>query len=277
MSNQYEQFCLHEFTSKQDVPFSPVEYSRFKFGDQSAAKKMGFALADAFFKAHAADLVLNQTVVVPSPYSYVKNAASCMAHYFYKRINHLLAEHLDTHVEWNLISRKLSYTSDFGFLDEKQRKALLEGDSFFFNSAFLKGKTVILIDDVFITGTHEKKLRQQIDLNCEPAKVFFLYFGKKSGADFPEVEAYLNFAGISDVRDYINIINENNYEILIRPIKYLMNLSEQDFAILIKEAPVKFLARLYYLAIAENYFRVVAYQDNFVTLKKHLKALNALD
>lgn len=66
-------------------------------------------------------------------------------------------------MEWDIVHRKVSYINDYGFLSKEDRKALIDGDTFSINRDFWGNKTLIFIDDVNITGTHEEKLIEILD------------------------------------------------------------------------------------------------------------------
>lgn len=87
-----EQFSTYSFECFDDIPFNPKLYSDLKFGSTDAAKSMGIELADAYFKKHSEKLKCLRSVVIPSPFNVVPNAASLMAGHFYNRINHLLVQ-----------------------------------------------------------------------------------------------------------------------------------------------------------------------------------------
>lgn len=265
-------FFLHTFTNKEDIPFSQKQYSQFKFGCQLSAKDMGERLAVAFFEKHQEDLAGHECVVVPSPYDYVKNAASCMAEFFFHKLLHLMQDaKIDNKVHWYHISRKPSYTKDFGFLNEEQRRSLLKNDKFYLNSEFLDDKLIILIDDVYITGAHEDMLKSVLSAKCNPSKVIFTYYGKKIGKEFPEVEAHLNFYAIQSIQDFINLFKKQSTFILIRPIKYVLSRSEKEFSILLKKLNTAKLNVLLEHAHAEGYHLKPEYINNINKLREKIR------
>lgn len=265
-------FFLHTFSSKEDIPFSQKQYSQFKFGCQISAKDMGERLAVAFFEAHKEDLVNQECVVVPSPYDYVQNAASCMAEFFFHKLLHLMQDaKIDNKVHWYHISRKPSYTKDFGFLNEEQRRSLLKNDKFYLSSEFLNDKLIILIDDVYITGAHEDMLKSVLSAKCNPAKVIFTYYGKKIGKEFPEVEAHLNFYAINNIQDFIDLFKKQSTFILIRPIKYVLSRDKNEFSVLLKKLNTAKLSVVLEHAHAEGYHLKPEYVENINSLREKIK------
>jgi hypothetical protein len=200
-----------------------------KFGSREVAKKFGEELADSFFAAHADKLMANDCVVIASPYNYVKNAATVMTKYFIAKLNHLMVNSCGKNVEYTTIHRKVSYTADYGFLSKEKRQSLLSNDDFYINYDFVKNKTIIFVDDVKITGTHEDKLIEILGDNAlDGIGHFFLYYANYEGSQ-PDIESKLNFSGIKSLPDVISTMDSNEYEMIIRPIKYVMAQVEEDF------------------------------------------------
>jgi hypothetical protein len=106
----------------------------------------------------------------------VKNAATIMTKHFVDRLNMLSVFHSGHAVEYSVVHRKISYTNDYGFLSAEERKRLIDGDSFSINKHFVDGKTLLFIDDVRITGTHEHKLVELLDeAGIKLSTAHFLY------------------------------------------------------------------------------------------------------
>lgn len=269
---QQTQFFVHGFNSLQDLNFEARDYSYLKFGSDASAKKFGYALADAFFKEHSEAVLSKPSVVIPSPYNYVRNAATVMSGHFVDRMNHHIAKAGGRNLEWSIIHRKVSYIKDYGFLDKDKRKELIDQDEFYLNKGFLEGKNLILIDDVNITGTHEEKLIDILDKNEVKNDTFFLYFAKYAhGAVGANIEAALNFSGIQNVEDFIALTNEPNHHVIVRPIKFLMGQPHDVFVKAINELPLNFVEKLYYGALGEGYHKIEDYSVNFEYLSNHEK------
>lgn len=267
----HKSFVAHSFDGIASLPFSAKEYSQLKFGSDRIARKFGYELADAFFKAHADVLLVNNCVVIPSPYNHVKNAASIMTEHFVDRLNHLLVNANGNHVETSIIHRKVSYTNDYGFLSKEKRRSLIDNDNFYLNRQFIKGKVLIFVDDVRITGTHEDKLVDILTRERLKNDAFFLYYGdyikREVGCD---IEAEINFAGITDVASYVELAKEPHHHIIVRPIKFLLKQPEVTFNHVLREMSDAALLQIYNGCLGEGYYRIPEYQANFGLLSNYL-------
>lgn len=265
---------VHVFQSIEDMKFAPEDYSHLKFGSDRIAKKFGYELAEDFFKKHAARLMSENCVVIPGPYNFVPNAATIMTKHFVDKLNYLLVNANGSHVEYSTIHRKVTYTNDFGFLPEEQRRRLIGNDSFYLNRGFLEGKTLILVDDIKITGTHEDKMIDIFEKKSLPNPAFFLYYAryayKGTGA---EIEGKINFSGIKTLEDYIRLSQEPNHHLIVRPIKYLLSQKVEDFRRAISAFPNEWVEKFYHACLGEGYYKIPAYQKNLQEITNRLNLI----
>jgi hypothetical protein len=261
---------VHKFHDLDSCPFEPTDYSKLKFGSKEVARKFGEDLAESFFAAHADKLMANDCVVIASPYNYIKNAATVMTQYFIAKLNHLMVNACGRNVEYTTIHRKVSYTADYGFLSKEKRQSLLSNDDFYINYDFVIGKTIIFVDDVKITGTHEDKLIEILEENAlDGIGHFFLYYANYEG-DQPDIESKLNFSGVKDLQDVLDTLDSGDYEMIIRPIKYVMAQPENGFQRVLEDLTTNTLIELYNSCTAEGYYTIPLYQNNFNTLRNYL-------
>jgi hypothetical protein len=276
MRNTYDRYYVHSFNDLDTLPFSAQLYSQMKFGSGAASKILGRELAEGFFHHYAGVLLTNTVVVLPSPYNFVPNAASVMTHHFVNRLNELMVGASGNHVETAIINRKVTYTTDYGFMSKEARADLISNDTFNVNRSYLEGKIVICIDDIRITGVHEDKLREifeREELNVD--RTFFLYYASYKGSS-PDVEAALNFAGMKDLDDYLELMKEPGHQLIVRPIKYMLSRDPNVFTAMIDKAPLYWVEELYYACLGEGYYKIPDYQENFSTIRHKLVDKNLI-
>ena len=268
-------YSIEKFQSIDDVKFLPEDYSLLKFGSVEVAQKFGYRLAEQFFLAYADKLIANKCLIIPSPYNFVKNAATLMTLHFVDRINELLIEVRGEHVEFMTIQRKVSYVNDYGFLSKEKRQALIGNDRFFFNREFVKGKLLIFIDDCRITGTHQDKIEEILDEREIKNEAMFLYFAEYLG-DEPDIEAKLNFAGIKSIQDYVKLLKSRDMEMIVRPIKFMLGQDGENFDFILRELDDVNKKKLYNLALNEGYYKIPRFQANLKRLKEECKKNNVV-
>lgn len=263
--SDYKRFAAHSFTSLETAPFNPEMYSKLKFGSDQAARTMGYELATEFFCAHGDQLLANDIVVFASPYNYIPNAATVMTKHFIDRLNELLVFAQGKHLEYSLVHRKVSYTADYGFLSKEKRRGLIDNDTFSVNKDFVKGKLLLFIDDVRITGTHEDKLIEVLGTEGIDNEAIFLYYASYNGNQ-PDVEAQLNFAAVKDLADFVTLTKEPNHHVIIRPIKYLLSRTADELKTALPGFSDDMIFSMYYGCLAEGYYKIPTYQTNFALL-----------
>lgn len=259
---KHTRFSAHQFSDLETASFCPEMYSRLKFGCDTAARTMGHELAKKFFAAHSDKLIANKTVVIPSPYNHVPNAATVMTGHFVNKLNSLLVHTNGRHVEYSIIHRKVSYTNDYGFLSKEKRKGLIDNDSFYMNRDFLDGKMLVFVDDVTITGTHEEKLIEILERENVKNDAAFVYFGEYYGNQ-PDIEGQLNFRYVTDFEKYINMTYQPNHHVIVRPIKYVLAQTPADVRVFCESVSYDHLEQVYHGCLAEGYYKIPKYQENF--------------
>jgi hypothetical protein len=267
--NKHTQFAAFHFSDLgENCSIDPIAYSRLKFGCDASARSMGKILAEKFFNKHAHELLANRCVVIPSPYNYVKNAATIMTEYFIKYLNSLLVNVSGEPVEYDVIKRYVSYISDYGFLSKDQRKGLLDEDTFFMNSKFFGNKTLIFVDDVIITGTHEDKLKEIMIKENLKNDAFFIYYAKYEGDD-ASIESRLNFSGVKNLSDYVELTETPDHHVIVRPLKYLLSREPEELKHYITSMSGIKIEEIYHGCIGEGYHKIPSYQENFQTIAKY--------
>jgi predicted amidophosphoribosyltransferase len=272
----YSSFAAHQFSTLETAPFDPKMYSRLKFGSDQDARAMGHHLATEFFFAHGDLLLANQCVVISSPYNHLPNAATVMTKHFIDRLNELLVFAQGAHVEYTVVHRKVSYTADYGFLSKEKRRGLIDNDSFYLNRDFIKGKLLIFVDDVKITGTHEDKLTEVLQRDQVENDTMFLYFANYVG-DQPDIEAALNFAAVANMADFVELTKMPNHHVIIRPIKYILSRPVDELKSTLPQFGDDIIFAMYYGCLAEGYYKIPTYQHNFAILTAEKERRSRMD
>jgi predicted amidophosphoribosyltransferase len=264
-SSKLNDFSMYHFSDLASAPFDKRDYSRMKFGSNRAARRFGYDMADRFFHLYR-DALETPCVVIPAPSTTVSVAATMLSRHFMNRLN----EHLDTFsmepVEWTLIHRNMTYNNNYAHLPKEERKKLLAADTIYLNREFVAGKTLIFVDDVRITGTHEEKIASYLEEIGLSNPHLFVTLASYEGQD-AAIEGRLNHVEINDAHDLVLLSHEVDYEVTTRSLRLLLEAAEQDFAMLLKQAPARFREMAYHAAIVKGYNRHEPYATNFAKLK----------
>lgn len=269
MSNSYS---LHKIVAEENFGFNPNEYSKFKFGDDIIAENYGISLAKSFIENVLLNNPINeQIVVISSPYSFIPTATFAMKNYFVFELNKWLAQNNFKVVQETKIHRTITYKEDYGELCAEQRIKLIGNDKFQIDIEFIKDKTLIFLDDIKITGSHEKMILNMINGYKIKNDIHLLYFAELINKNIhPKIENYLNYSFVKSMDDLNKIINGERFTINTRIVKYLLNSAPNNFKSFIIEQKRDFLNLLYNMALGNNYHNIESYSENMNSLSNLL-------
>ena len=273
---QYNIYSLHKIYTSTGFNFDAGAYSRFKFGDDQQASIFGSDLADGFiYEVLLKQTISQQIVVISSPYAFIPTATFAMKNYFVFKLNRWLAEHHLPVVQETKVHRTVTYKEDYGELNAEQRMNLIGNDSFHIDAEFLKGKTLVFLDDIKITGSHERMIAKMIKQYSLHNDIYMLYFAELANPDIPpNIENYLNYHEVKSIFDLNGIINSGHFCINTRVVKYILKYNHNSFCIFLQDKSTKFITELYNMALGNSYHTMDSYTLNLNYIKHYLFANN---
>ncbi|RDW91755.1 hypothetical protein BP5796_01149 [Coleophoma crateriformis] len=230
------------------------------------------ALADGFIRNHLGNITSPQQIIVcSSPYVFIPTAAHYLAKYFLSHLNRWLAARNLPTAQETRVHRTLTYQIDYSKLDTKDRLQLLKQDHLHINRNFLEDKMVLFIDDMRITGAHEKMLERMIEENNVTSQTYFIYFaGLTNSSISPCVENNLNFTAVQSIFDLEKIIKRAQFSINDRFVKYVLGYHHIDFHLFLQAQQPTFVTLLLDMALGNGYHHVDLYSRNLETIYRHL-------
>jgi hypothetical protein len=273
----YFTYSLHKINHPYHFGFNPDDYSRFKFGDYAVARAFGEDLADGFIREHLqGNPIREQIVVVSSPYSFIPTATFALKNHFVFRLNRWLADHDFPVVQETKVHRTITYKEDYGELDAEQRLQLIGNDSFHIDKTFLEGKVVLFLDDIKITGSHERMILKMVQEYGLKGGIYMLYFAElKNKTIHPNIENHLNYHFVKSIFDLEPIIRGESFFLNTRVVKYILIYDFEPFCIFLQNQTEAFVDYLYNMALGNGYHTIEAYARNLAFIKTQLyKTLN---
>ena len=127
----------------------------------------------------------------------------------------------------------------------------------------MEGKTLIFLDDIRITGSHERMILKMAKEFGLQNKAYLLYFAELvNDAIHPRFENYLNYYAVKSIFDLHDIVNSPDFVPNTRIVKYILNYDSADFDQFIARQNEQFKEELYDLAIGNGYHTIDAYTTN---------------
>lgn len=265
-------YARHAITSRDSTGFDPADYSRFKFGDGDVARRFGRDLAQGF----AADWLplipeTAQLVVLPSPYSFIPTASYWMAQAFTRELNRALVGQGRAVAQEVKISRSITYRDDYGSLTFAERIRLIGNDSFRVDTAVLTGKTLVFVDDIRITGSHQLVIERMMRQYGLTNPRIFVYYGQLTNpAVHPSIENYLNYYAIQSLSDLTPLIQSVHFRINTRLVKFILNHSQTNSQSFLEGQTRAFLDELYDMALGNEYHLIAEYEPTLALLSQLL-------
>lgn len=265
-------YSLHHIDNASYFGFNPDEYSRFKFGDDAIAKSFGTGLAEGFIQnCLVKQPVGQQIVVISSPYSFIPTATFALKNWFVSHLNRWLAKHGYNVVQEAKVHRTITYKEDYGELDAEQRISLIGNDLFHIDKDFLINKTLVFLDDIKITGSHERMIMKMVGEYQLNNDIYMLYFAELvNKAIHPNIENYLNYHQVKSIFELDAIIKSGNFAINTRIVKYILNYDFDSFCIFIENQSSSFVDLLYDMALGNGYHTIDAYAKNLNFISSNL-------
>nr|WP_297166228.1 phosphoribosyltransferase family protein [uncultured Dysgonomonas sp.] len=258
--------------NENEFGFSPIDYSKFKYGAINIAREFGYLLADRFiencFKDHYDG---RQIVVLPSAYSYIPTASFFMKVFFVEKLNLFLYKNGYPIVQETKINRTVTYREDYGEMSAEDRYNLISGDSFHVDKVYIEGKQLLFLDDIKITGTHERIIIKMLNDEQIANDCYMLYFAELINSNIsPKFENYLNNYFVKDLEKVDYIIKNEDFIFNTRVVKYILNANPEDFKAFINNQTPDFKRDILFQAIGNEYFKFENYLDNIDMLMNNI-------
>jgi FMN phosphatase YigB (HAD superfamily) len=269
-------YSKNEFSSLDEISFNLRDYSKLKYGSGLIAKKFGKALSKGLYYSVEFDKFLKQVgskkiVISSAPYKYIPVAATALQKEVIKNLNILLSKENKGSLEDLKVFRGHSYNMDYGSLTKEGRDKALSSDSFHIDSDFIKDKALILVDDVRITGAHERRMESLLKRVGYQGEVLYLYFAEYKGDSNASIENDLNFASLDGGLNTLkSIIDNENFIFNTRATKYILSYNFEDFKSFIISMSPDFIEELYSCAVGNEYLEIPEFKENLTYLKTFL-------
>ena len=227
----YQYYSKHKISEEGKFSFKPSDYSSFKYGDDQIAEQFGKSLAQGFIEEKLSmSNNIPQFVVISSPYAFIPTATFAMKNYFVFHLNRWLAMNDFPVIQEVKIHRETTYKADYGQLTAIERLKLIGNDKFYMDKHFLENKTLIILDDIKITGTHEVMIKRTLEQQQIRNPAYFLYFAELINPSIhPKIENYLNNYTIKTINDLEELLRSDRFSINTRIVKFMLNTEANDF------------------------------------------------
>lgn len=257
-------YSLFQIETVSAPGFDPRDYSRFKYGDGKRAARLGQEVAEGFISGHP-ELALQpeSPVVCPSPYHCLPTASTHLAEAFIAVLNDHRADVGLSAIIQSRIHRNQTYVEDYGAMSAAQRMALITQDTYVINQNLLAGRSVFFIDDIRVTGGHERTVRRILRDAGVQCDATFVYFASVTGEGIPpQYENELNYAAVDSLADMVDLAAGPDFSITTRFVKRALSAPQPEFRAFYAALPARVREAFTRGAVGNNYHLIEQYRDN---------------
>ncbi len=256
--------------------FDVVSYSKFKYGDGNIALQYGYQLADKFINTIISkeDITIEDLIITTSPFKAIPKGSSGIVQGFKAYLNRYLLSKNQKSVSDMVILKQDMFAGDYGTFTAAERELLMNKNSLHVYDNFVKNKSLIIIDDVRITGSHEKNLLDFFS-DKEIKNIYFLYVAQMEqdqAQSDPQIESRMNNAWITDLDKLLSIINGSSFLLNARICKFILSHpNTAELSTFLANLESKKIYDIYVGSIGDGYASMPIYQENFLAIEHELK------
>jgi hypothetical protein len=144
---------------------------------------------------------------------------------------------------------------------------VITSDDFSIDNAFIKGKVLFFIDDIIITGAHERRIHSLLETVGFEGWVLFLYYAEYRGENNPAIENELNYAFMKNLSDMDYIVKNEGVIFNTRLVKFMLNAPVDEFKQFISNQTSNFCSSLKTHIIGNEYHNIEQFKKNYEQLQ----------
>jgi hypothetical protein len=258
-------------------PFDAVRYSRYKYGSTVAAGWFARALGQAFLDRQARLAHQPRLLIASSPYRRVPTAANALAVRFATVLNDARAGRGVPPAPLVHIERIAASSGDYGRLSAEARTRLMAANALSFDRLrpHAHGAHLIVVDDVTVTGAHQRCLISASETLPLASRTFahIAAFGR-AGTERPDpaLEDRLNHAAVSTLDDLADIVRGADFTWNVRVCKFLLSPANRDgLPSFLTRMTDPFVRELRRNSLIDGYARMPAYRESHGLVARELR------
>lgn len=242
-------------------PFDKVAFSRLKFGSFADLKHFAREIVGALPLGSIDD----NTIITSAAYTYTPTAGSLLARHVQTMLNAGRKNPLDI-----LKLHTPPIDENYSSLSLEGRRAYLDRSPYHIDKELVRGKHILVVDDICVTGGHEEGVRRLLR-KVKVAKITFAYVATMDTHGNTPIENQLNNMAVNSLDDLEKILSGEGAAITEKTCKYI--LGEQDLKKLeffLVWVPENVVYRIYAAAVNNGYSQNSAYAPQIALLRTEM-------
>jgi len=256
------------FVYEDGTPFNAVEYSRFKYGDTGVARAYGFEMA-AHLEARVLQAAVRHcepVVITASAYKMLPTAARSVAQVIYDRL-HATGYKVDA----GRIHRLNLTNGDYAAMTAEERASAMRQNGIHIDEDLFLGRHVIVVDDIKITGAHERSIREMFASRAilSLTHIYVVQMDPRLVAKDPTAEDTLNRSWVNGLEQLGELIADNPSKYLFnaRTVKLILSSPLNELGPFLSTLTIEHIRKLYEGANGDGYHLMQPYAAGFLCLE----------
>jgi hypothetical protein len=254
-----------------------LDYSRYKYGSLTATDAFARALGAALGERHPEVARGPRLLMTSSPYAYVPTAATTLARRLRPLLNAARAGHGLSPAPLVQVDRIATSAGDYGTLSAQARDRHMAANALSFRRfrpEQVRGAHLLVVDDVRVTGAHQRCLMRASEELPLAARTFLYIasFHGPAGVGFdPTQEDALNHAAVRTLADLAAIVAAGDFAWNVRACKFMLNPANHgDLPGFLRRMPGWFVRDLYRNSRGDGYWRMPSYAASHAVVRAEL-------
>ena len=260
-------------------PFSAARYSRYKYGSVTAAEAFARALGAAFCE-HCPDIAFGRRLLMASsPYAHVPTAATTLARGLRPVLNAVRTRRGLAPAPLLRVDRISPSAGDYGTLPAQARDLHMAANALSFRRfppQQVRGAHLLVVDDVRVTGAHQRCLMRASEELPFAARTFlyiaaFPFPGQAAGGFDPAQEDALNHAAVKTLGDLAGIVDAGDFTWNVRVCKFALSpANRRELPRFLRRMPDWFVRDLHRNSCLDGYARMDIYAPSHAVVHAEL-------
>ena len=263
-----QRYALHDIDDPTNLSFDRYAYSRYKYGDTNQARIFGEELSQGFLDKHGEFLLSSSQsfLALSSPRARIPPAAYFIFQTFLEQLNRFCQIHHRPPILEHTIQRLGTIAEDYSTLSEHERFDHLIHERYSIDSQSLNNKYLLFLDDIRITGMHERNIIRLLENSAISNRRFFIYYAQLINEHIPSSFEYqLNRCAIGNLPQLLTIINNplSIFQINTRILKEILRSNASELNEFLQSISVELLSQIYHACLACQYQTMDAFTGTF--------------
>jgi PRTase ComF-like len=264
-------------TERCALPFSPVRYSRYKYGSVRAAETFARALGAAFCRRCPESAFAPRLLMASSPYAHVPAAATALARWLQPGLNAARAGQGLPPAPLLQVDRVSTSAGDYGTLSARARDSHMATNMLSFHRfrpEQVGDAHLLVVDDMRVTGAHQRCLMRASEGLPLTARTFLYvaaFPGHTDGGFEPAREDALNHAAVKTLDDLAGIVEAGDFAWNVRVCKFALNpVNRRELPGFLRRMPGWFVRGLHRNSHLDGYARMELYAPSHAVVRAEL-------